>query len=104
MSAHHYFRDFALPRQRDDPVAAGGGAVVPENTSLKALVADRQAAFPASGEINRKLNHAAEAIARIRERYASQRPQLSIQQTASVLNILSGVLTCAVRIPSRWCA
>ena len=28
MSAHHYFRDFALLRQRDDPVAAGGGAAV----------------------------------------------------------------------------
>ncbi|VEB45855.1 phosphomannomutase [Salmonella enterica subsp. enterica serovar Havana] len=26
MSAHHYFRDFCLLRQRDDPVAAGGGA------------------------------------------------------------------------------
>ena len=32
-------------------------------------MADRQTAFPASGEINRKLNNAAEAIARIRERY-----------------------------------
>jgi phosphomannomutase len=30
-----------------------------KNSSLKALVADRQAAFPASGEINRKLNNAA---------------------------------------------
>ncbi|HHS9963252.1 phosphomannomutase CpsG, partial [Klebsiella variicola subsp. variicola] len=33
------------------------------------LVADRQAAFPASGEINRKLGNAAEAIARIRAQY-----------------------------------
>jgi phosphomannomutase len=40
-----------------------------KNSSLKALVADRQAAFPASGEINRKLKNAAESIARIRERY-----------------------------------
>ncbi len=30
MSAHHYFRDFRLLRQRDDPVAAGGGVAVPE--------------------------------------------------------------------------
>ena len=40
-----------------------------KNSPLKALVADRQAAFPASGEINRKLENAAAAIARIRERY-----------------------------------
>lgn len=40
-----------------------------KNSSLKSLVADRQAAFPASGEINRKLENAAAAIARIRERY-----------------------------------
>ena len=32
-------------------------------------MADRQAAFPASGEINRKLANAGAAIARIRERY-----------------------------------
>ena len=32
-------------------------------------MADRQAAFPASGEINRKLKNAPEAIALIRERY-----------------------------------
>ena len=40
-----------------------------KNSSLKMLVSDRQAAFPASGEINRRLENAAAAIARIRERY-----------------------------------
>ena len=57
---------------------------MPENTSLKALVADRQAAFPASGEINRKLNHAAEAIARIRERYE---PAAAVVDTTDGISI-----------------
>jgi hypothetical protein len=73
-----------------------------KNSSLKALVADRQAAFPASGEINRKLENAAAAIARIRERYEPDAATWT-PRTVSVLNTLSGALTCAARIPSRWC-
>lgn len=42
---------------------------MPEKSSLKSLVSDRQAAFPASGEINRKLINAADSISRIRARY-----------------------------------
>lgn len=43
-----------------------------KGNTLKTLVADRQAAYPASGEINRRLGDAAAVIARIRERYESE--------------------------------
>ncbi len=50
MSAHPLLPRLLPTRQRDDPVAAGGGAACAwKNSSLKSLVADRQAAFPASG-------------------------------------------------------
>ena len=73
-----------------------------KNSSLKSLVADRQRRSPASGEINRKLRNAAEAIARIR-RSMSRRLQYRTQRTGSVLNTLNGALTCARLTPSRWC-
>ncbi|HBS5720127.1 O9 family phosphomannomutase RfbK [Klebsiella aerogenes] len=69
MSAHHYFRDFAYCDSGMIPWLLVAELLCLKNTSLKALVADRQAAFPASGEINRKLRNAPEAIALIRERY-----------------------------------
>jgi phosphomannomutase len=69
MSAHHYFRDFAYCDSGMIPWLLVAELLCLKNSSLKALVADRQAAFPASGEINRKLKNAAESIARIRERY-----------------------------------
>jgi phosphomannomutase len=55
MSAHHYFRDFAYCDSGMIPWLLVAELLCLKNSSLKALVADRQAAFPASGEINRKL-------------------------------------------------
>ncbi|HFP9402820.1 TPA: O9 family phosphomannomutase RfbK [Raoultella planticola] len=69
MSAHHYFRDFAYCDSGMIPWLLVAELLCLKNSSLKALVADRQAAFPASGEINRKLSNAVEAIDRIRGRY-----------------------------------
>ena len=69
MSAHHYFRDFAYCDSGMIPWLLVAELLCLKNTSLKSRVADRQAAFPASGEINRKLSNAAEAIACIRARY-----------------------------------
>ncbi len=51
MSAHHYFRDFAMLRQRDDPWLLVAELLCLKNSSLKSPVADRQAAFPASGRL-----------------------------------------------------
>lgn len=69
MSAHHYFRDFAYCDSGMIPWLLVAELLCLKNSSLKSLVADRQKAFPASGEINRKLRNAAEAIARIRAQY-----------------------------------
>ncbi|EPS9201482.1 O9 family phosphomannomutase RfbK [Klebsiella pneumoniae] len=69
MSAHHYFRDFAYCDSGMIPWLLVAELLCLKDSSLKALVVDRQAVFPASGEINRKLNNATDAIARIRERY-----------------------------------
>lgn len=69
MSAHHYFRDFAYCDSGMIPWLLVAELLCLKNSPLKLLVADRQAAFPASGEINRKLKNAAAAIARIRARY-----------------------------------
>lgn len=68
MSAHHYFRDFAYCDSGMIPWLLVAELLCLKNSSLKSLVADRRAAFPASG-INRKLGNAAEAIARIRAQY-----------------------------------
>ncbi|WP_058914165.1 O9 family phosphomannomutase RfbK [Entomohabitans teleogrylli] len=72
MSAHHYFRDFAYCDSGMIPWLLVAELLCIKNTSLKTLVADRQAAFPASGEINSKLENAAQAIARIRAIYEAQ--------------------------------
>lgn len=69
MSAHHYFRDFAYCDSGMIPWLLVAELLCVKNAALKALVADRQAAFPASGEINRRLDNAADAIARIRAAY-----------------------------------
>lgn len=68
MSAHHYFRDFAYCDSGMIPWLLVAELLCVKNASLKSLVADRQEAFPASGEINRKLGNAADAIARLRAR------------------------------------
>lgn len=84
MSAHHYFRDFAYCDSGMIPWLLVAELLCQKNTSLKALVVDRQVAFPASGEINRKLNHAAEAIARIRELYEPTAEHIDITDGISI--------------------
>lgn len=49
MSAHHYFRDFAYCDSGMIPWLLVAELLCLKNSSLKSLVADRQAAFPASG-------------------------------------------------------
>ena len=51
MSAHHYFRDLLLLRQRHDSLAAGYRADVPQRQKLSELVGERVAMYPCSGEI-----------------------------------------------------
>ncbi|MET3075729.1 phosphomannomutase CpsG [Pantoea leporis] len=71
MSAHHYFRDFAYCDSGMIPWLLVAELLQTKNKSLQSLVMDRMAHFPASGEINRKVNRAHTLIAAIEEKYRS---------------------------------
>ena len=70
MSAHHYFRDFAYCDSGMIPWLLVAEIICRTGNSLSALVSERMAMFPASGEINRKLLDPAGSIRRIEERYS----------------------------------
>ncbi|CNH03630.1 phosphomannomutase [Yersinia aldovae] len=69
MSAHHYFRDFAYCDSGMIPWLLVTELLCVQNMSLSQLVGDRMNAFPASGEINRKLTDANKCIAKIKAIY-----------------------------------
>jgi phosphomannomutase/phosphomannomutase/phosphoglucomutase len=58
MSAHHYFRDFAYADSGMIPWLVVLQVISETGRSLSQLVGERMKLFPASGEINRKLNPA----------------------------------------------
>ncbi|MBV2132941.1 phosphomannomutase CpsG [Pseudomonas sp. MAP12] len=69
MSAHHYFRDFAYCDSGMIPWLLVAELICVRNQSLSALVGERIAAFPSSGEINRKVAAAGEVIQRLESIY-----------------------------------
>ena len=79
MSAHHYFRKFWYCDSGMVPWLLVIGLMASKNRSLAQLVDDRMLAFPASGEINRRLDNAAEVISSIEQQYRSE--SLSIDHT-----------------------
>jgi phosphomannomutase/phosphomannomutase/phosphoglucomutase len=72
MSAHHYFRDFAYCDSGMIPWLLVAELICRSGRPLSDMLAERMAAFPASGEINRRLDNAAETLARIEAEYAPQ--------------------------------
>lgn len=62
MSAHHYFRDFAYCDSGMIPWLLVASLLSAKGKALSQLVKDRMRAYPASGEINRKLLDAKTAI------------------------------------------
>lgn len=56
MSAHHYFRDFAYCDSGMIPWLLVAGLMASKQSSMASLVAERAAAFPCSGEINRDVS------------------------------------------------
>lgn len=70
MSGHHYFRDFAYCDSGMIPWLLVAGRMSESGRPLSALVAERKARYPVSGEINRRLADPAGVLARVRERYA----------------------------------
>lgn len=72
MSAHHYFRDFAYCDSGMIPWLLVAELLCVKGMKLSAMVADRIASFPSSGEINSKLADPGQAIARVLNRYQDQ--------------------------------
>jgi len=72
MSAHHYFRDFAYCDSGMIPWLLVAGLMASRQLPLSALVAERVAAFPCSGEINRTIEDPAKVLAQAEAAYAGQ--------------------------------
>ena len=70
MSAHHYFRDFAYCDSGMIPWLLVAGMLSTTGARLSSLVAERIAAFPCSGEINRQVADPDAVLRTVRERYA----------------------------------
>ncbi|HET7308098.1 MAG TPA: phosphomannomutase [Gammaproteobacteria bacterium] len=69
MSAHHYFRDFSYCDSGMIPWLLVTELMSRRNEALSALVAERQAQFPVSGEINRRIGEPTAALTAIEARY-----------------------------------
>jgi len=69
MSAHHYFRKFSYADSGMIPWLLITQIMSQRKMSLSQLVGERMRAFPASGEINRKVKDAREVIARVEAEY-----------------------------------
>jgi phosphomannomutase len=69
MSAHHYFRKFSYADSGMIPWLLVTEVMSRRKASLSQLVGERMRAFPASGEINRKVDDARAVIARVEAKY-----------------------------------
>jgi phosphomannomutase len=69
MSAHHYFRGFSYADSGMIPWLLIAEIMSAKKASLGELVRARMAAFPASGEINRKVEDAPAVLAKIEAEY-----------------------------------
>ena len=69
MSAHHYFRQFSYADSGMIPWLLITEIMSKRKASLSQLVGERMRAFPASGEINRKVKDAPAVIARVEADY-----------------------------------
>ena len=72
MSAHHYFRDFAFCDSGMIPWLLVTGLISESGQSLSSMVAERVAAYPCSGEINRSVEDAGEVLSRVGYRYRAE--------------------------------
>jgi phosphomannomutase len=69
MSAHHYFRDFSYADSGMIPWLLVTEIMSRRGMPLSKLVDERMTLFPASGEINRKVDDAATALSTLEKRY-----------------------------------
>jgi phosphomannomutase len=84
MSAHHYFRNFAYCDSGMIPWLLVLERMCVSGKPLSALVGERMRAFPASGEINRKLTDAKAAIAAVRARYEPHAKSIDLTDGLSI--------------------
>ena len=71
MSAHHYFRDFAYCDSGMIPWLLVSELVSRRDQPLSALVEERMAAYPCSGEINREVGDPKALLASMEARYSA---------------------------------
>ena len=71
MSAHHYFKEFAYCDSGMIPWLLIAGLMSRTGQSLSELVAAREAAFPCSGEINRKVANPVALLAAVEAHYST---------------------------------
>jgi phosphomannomutase len=71
MSAHHYFRSFAYCDNGMLPWLLIAQLLSERGRPLSSLVAERQLAYPVSGEINRKVRDVGAVLAGIEARYSA---------------------------------
>jgi phosphomannomutase len=71
MSAHHYFRDFSYCDSGMVPWLLVVGLMSAKNKTLAELVDERMLLFPASGEINRRIDDPLVTLKEVEDRYAS---------------------------------
>jgi phosphomannomutase len=72
MSGHHYFRDFAFCDSGMIPWLLVLQSMCRTGQPLSALVRERMARYPCSGEINRKLRDPDAALQRVEARYLAE--------------------------------
>jgi len=74
MSAHHYFRDFAYCDSGMIPWLLIAQLMSDSKKPLSELVADREAMFPCSGELNYRVQDSTKALNLIKEHFAGLNP------------------------------
>lgn len=84
MSAHHYFRDFAYCDSGMIPWLLVGELMSVTGKPLSELVRERMAKFPASGEINRRLEDPVSAIAEVRAAFESDALKIDLTDGLSL--------------------
>lgn len=84
MSAHHYFRDFAYCDSGMIPWLLVSQLVSSGNQSLSALVAERMAAYPCSGEINRRIEDPVAVIEKIKNHFSALSPEVDMTDGLSM--------------------
>ena len=84
LSAHHFFREFAYCDSGMIPWLLVADRISATGKPLSELVGQRMRRFPASGEINRRVDDPAAAISRVRQRYRATALQLDETDGVSI--------------------